>query len=117
MKNVTTALLASTLAFPALAADNDDWVVDAKRNFGRVLQDPLGNFRGVIAENAMYGGFEESDETAGLIRLQGLYAIPMPEYGINFIPRVIVPVVGLPPETSLPIWLNRQTQPAMTTGD
>ncbi|MGR5285260.1 hypothetical protein ACP3V5_08075 [Vibrio maritimus] len=49
MKDVTTALLASTLAFPALAADNDEWIVDAKRNFGRVLQDPLGNFRGVIS--------------------------------------------------------------------
>jgi hypothetical protein len=114
MKNVTTALLASTLAFPALAADNDEWIVDAKRNFGRVLQDPLGNFRGVIAENAVYGGFEESDETAGLIRLQGLYAIPMPEYGINFIPRVIVPVVGLPPETSLPIWAQ---SPNATSND
>ena len=34
---------------------------------------------------------------------QGLYALPMPEYGINFIPRVIVPVVAAPPLSDFPI--------------
>lgn len=96
--------VAALSASSAFAAEDEQWLLDAKRNFGRVLQDPLGNFRGVLAENGFYGGFEGTNDVATVSRLQGLYAIPMPEHGINFIPRVIVPVVGLPPETSLPIW-------------
>lgn len=95
---------ASLIAIPAGAEDaTEDMIPAARVNFGRVLQDPLANFRGIISENAFLSATGEDDDWAALMKFQGLYAMPMPEYGINFIPRVIVPVVAAPPLSDLPI--------------
>jgi hypothetical protein len=81
---------------------SSDTLVAAKVNFGRVLQDPLANFRGAIFENGFYGNTGIDDKLATVTKAQALYAMPMPEYGINFIPRVIVPIVSVPPLSDIP---------------
>ena len=91
------------LVSPVQAEDTfQDTLQAARTNFGRVLQDPLANFRGVIAENGFYGNTGIDNDVAMFSKIQGLYAMPMPERGLNFIPRVIVPVMGLPPLSDFP---------------
>ncbi len=98
------------IAIPANAEETaDDFIAAARVNFGRVLQNPLANFRGIISENAALFGTGGDDDTAAVMAFQGLYALPMPEHGINFIPRVIVPVVAAPPLSDFPILGDNRT--------
>ncbi len=116
MKNVTTALLTSILAFPALAADNDEWIVDAKRNFGRVLQDPLGNFRGVIAENAFMVDLRSRMKPQALSVCKAYTRFRCQNMVLILFQGLSSLLLAFHRRPAFQFGLNRQTQPAMTTG-
>lgn len=105
LKNqIILACCASLFVASSAWAANEalDPMEQAKINFGRVLQDPLANFRGIITENSFMGNSGIDDELAFVSSVQGIYAMQLPQYGINLTPRVVLPVVGVPPLSNLP---------------
>lgn len=125
MKNLLLTVLLLSGVFSYSFAENftspqdttyKDVIRAARINFGRVLQDPLGNFRGILNENVFMQNTGLSKEMALVTQVQGLYAIPMPKAGINVIPRVIVPIVMLPPLANVPIIANEVTENVQETG-
>lgn len=65
----------------------------------RKLQDPLANIKAVMTDNAI--GFNTGDDegTSYGFQLQPIYAVDLPDKGFTFIPRAVIPVVGLEPGT------------------
>lgn len=76
---------------------------DDAAEMARKLQNPLANIKAIMTDNAI--GFETgTDEgTSYSFQLQPIYAIDVPDKGFTFLPRAIVPIMGLEPGTYAPI--------------
>jgi len=76
---------------------------DAAAEMARKLQNPLANIKAIMTDNTV--AFDTGDDggTSYGVQLQPVYAIDMPEYGFTFIPRAVIPVLGLEPGTKTPI--------------
>ncbi len=66
------------------------------------LQNPLAAIKLVTADNAIATDTGNTGETSYGFSLQGMYAIDVPEKKFSFLPRVVVPVLGLEPGTDVP---------------
>lgn len=80
---------------------------DAAAEMAKKLQNPLANIKAVMTDNAI--GFNTGDDegTSYGFQIQPVYAIDMPEHGFTFIPRAVIPIMGLEPET---LHLQAQTR-------
>ena len=75
---------------------------DASAEMARKLQDPLANIRALMTDNTI--GFITGD-TEGVsfnFQLQPMVAFDFPKAGFTFIPRAIIPILGLEPGASVP---------------
>lgn len=67
----------------------------------RKLQDPLANISAVMTENDIM--FKTGDDsTSYQFQIQPVRAFDFPEKGFTFIPRAVIPVVGVAPLADLP---------------
>ena len=66
----------------------------------RKLQNPLANIKAIMTDNAI--GFDTGDDegTSYGFQIQPVYAIDFPEQGFTFIPRGVIPILGLEPGTN-----------------
>ena len=77
-------------------------LADAAAEMQKKLQNPLASIKMVTADNHIATDTGNTDETSYGVSLQGLYAIDVPEKKFSFLPRVVVPVLGLEPGTDVP---------------
>jgi len=68
----------------------------------RLLQDPLANVSAVNSDNAINFGMGDGDDVGYGFQFEPVYSLPAPEWGVNFLPRAIVPIVGAPPGSDFP---------------
>ena len=68
----------------------------------RKLQNPLANIKALMTDNAI--GFDTGDDggTSYGFQLQPIYAIDFPNAGFTFLPRGVIPLMGLEPGTDVP---------------
>jgi len=74
----------------------------AVEEMARKLQDPLANIRALMTDNSI--GFNSGTDggTSFGFQLQPVYAIDFPDRGFTFIPRAVIPIMGLEPGTKVP---------------
>lgn len=91
-------LLLLLLVFPqAQAQDGESSLEDISKS----IQDPLATISAIVSDNTINFSTGENDDTAYGFQIQGIYALPTKH--VNFIPRVILPIVGAPKGSDLPI--------------
>lgn len=93
----TKSLLALSCLFTASVHADD------AAELARKLQNPLANIKAVMTDNVI--GFDTGNGggTSYGFQLQPIYAIDMPDQGFTFLPRAVIPILGLEPGTSVPI--------------
>lgn len=74
----------------------------AAEEMARKLQNPLANIHAIMTDNAI--GFDTGDDggTSYAFQVQPVYAIDFPDQGFTFLPRAVIPILGLEPGTDLP---------------
>ncbi|MEM9382237.1 MAG: hypothetical protein AAGB93_19940 [Planctomycetota bacterium] len=92
---------ASPSAYSAAAASEDDGLSDAER-MARSLQNPLANIRALITDKFFGFNTGVDEATSWGVSVQPVYAIDMPERELSFVPRAVIPILGLQPGTDLP---------------
>jgi hypothetical protein len=75
---------------------------DAAAEMQKKLQNPLANIKAVMTDNALGFDTGTTDDTSFGFQIQPVYAIDMPDKGFTFIPRAVVPILGLEPGTDIP---------------
>jgi hypothetical protein len=75
---------------------------DAAAEMQKKLQNPLANIKAVMTDNAIGFDTGTTDNTSFGFQIQPVYAIDMPDKGFTFIPRAVVPILGLEPGTDIP---------------
>lgn len=93
----TVLLVCAAVSVPSTSAQ-----ADAAAEMARKLQNPLANMRALMTDNVV--GFNTGIDkgTSFGFQLQPVYAIDMPEKGYTFIPRAVIPIMGLEPGTDVP---------------
>ncbi|WP_018968585.1 hypothetical protein [Rubritalea marina] len=91
------AILSSLLISLPLAAQ------DSADEMARKLQNPLANMRALMTDNSIGFNTGATDDTSFSFQLQPVYAIDFKEQGFTFIPRGVIPILGVEPGTNLPI--------------
>ena len=76
--------------------------MDPAAEMARKLQNPLANIRALITDNAVGFGTGNTDGTSYGFQFQPVYAMDQPQGGFTFLPRAVVPVLGLEPGTKIP---------------
>ncbi len=95
VRKIAAATLAALAALPAVAQDG---------SAARALQDPLANISALITDNTVvFNQGANKDQTGYDFQLQPVYAIPT-SFGLNFIPRAVVPIVGQPQADNSTNW-------------
>ena len=71
-------------------------------DMARLLQNPLANIRALMTDNSV--GFDTGTDggTSYGFQIQPVYAVDLPEWGFTFLPRAVIPIVGLEPGTDVP---------------
>jgi hypothetical protein len=87
-----TALLAST---PLSIAEDGDGPAEMARK----LQDPLANIKAIMTDNVIGFNTGNDEGTSYGFQLQPIYAIDFPDRGFTFLPRAVIPIMGLEPGT------------------
>ena len=95
-------LLTFLLILPAIAAAEesaDSASADAAAQMARKLQNPLASIRAVMTDNTI--GFSTGNDagTSYGFQIQPIYALDLPEQGFTFLPRAVIPIMGLEPGT------------------
>jgi hypothetical protein len=86
---------------------------DAAAEMARKLQNPLANIKAIMTDNAIGFDAGEDEGTSYGFQIQPVYAIDMPDKGFTFIPRAVIPVLGLEPGTRVPpIGIDGNPSPA-----
>ena len=93
--SIALAIILGTSTVPALA--------DSAAEMQKLLQNPLGNIKALMTDNAISFDTGDTDDTSYSFQIQPVYAIDMPDKGFTMIPRAVIPIVGLEPGTDLPI--------------
>jgi hypothetical protein len=101
-KNKTTATLTRLVLCVFTLAPAASTQADTAAEMARKLQNPLANIKALMTDNAI--GFNSGTEkgTSFGFQFQPVYAIDMPDKGYTFIPRAVIPVMGLEPGTDVP---------------
>ena len=76
---------------------------DAAAEMARKLQNPLANIKAFMTDNAIGFGTGTDEGTSYSFQLQPIYAIDLPDLGFTFLPRAVIPLMGLEPGTYAPI--------------
>jgi hypothetical protein len=75
---------------------------DAAAEMQKKLQNPLGNIKAVMTDNVIGFDTGTTGDTSYGFSLQGVYAMDMPDRGLTFLPRAVVPILGLEPGADVP---------------
>jgi len=65
----------------------------------RKLQNPLANIKAIMTDNTIGFNTGDDDGTSYGFQLQPIYAIDFPDRGFTFLPRAVIPILGLEPGT------------------
>lgn len=66
----------------------------------RQLQDPLANIAAITTDNDIF--FNKDIGTSYSFQIQPVYSFDFPKQGFSFIPRGVIPILGVPPVADLP---------------
>lgn len=99
-----SALISSLLSVaPAISAEEPEAASavggDAAAEMARKLQNPLASIRAVMTDNTVGFNTGHDDGTSFGFQIQPVYAFDFPDQGFTFLPRAVIPVVGLEPGT------------------
>ena len=94
-----TLVMLTIIATPGMAEAQD---ADAAAEMARKLQNPLANIKALMTDNAIGFDTGTTDGTSFAFQFQPVYAVDMPDKGFTFIPRGVIPVLGLEPGTKIP---------------
>jgi len=106
------AFLLFALLAPAGAALAQD--ADRAEELARLLQNPLANIAALMTDNDVSFRVGDDHDPAFSFQLQPVYAFDFPQQGFTFIPRGIVPILGVPGGGDL-LWLGDPRAPGGTT--
>lgn len=97
-KILRAALLSlSSLLMSSVAIGN------SAEEMARKLQNPLANIKAVMTDNSIgFGGGPSGDDVAYNFQIQPIYAMDMPDHGFTFLPRAVIPLIGIEPGTNIP---------------
>lgn len=87
---------------------------DRAEELSRLLQNPLASISAVMTDNDVSFRAGEDDEPAYGFQLQPVHAFDFPDEGFTFIPRAIVPILGVPGGADL-LRLGEPRAPGGTT--
>lgn len=98
MKLIKIAML-SLLVFSIIVVSSTSAQADAGAEMAKKLQNPLANIKAIMTDNSI--GFNTGDDegTSYGFQIQPVYAIDFPDSGFAFIPRAVIPILGLEPGT------------------
>lgn len=91
-------LLTVSLAY----AQDDAQSGDAVAEMARKLQNPLANIKAIMTDNNIGFDTGTDDGVSYGFQIQPVYAIDFEKAGFTFIPRAVIPIVGLEPGTKVP---------------
>ena len=78
------------------------------------LQNPLATIKAIMTDNAIgFNSGDDKDDTSFGFQLQPVYAIDLPDKGFTFLPRAVIPIMGLEPGTRTR-WTGEDGDPAPT---
>jgi len=87
----------------AAAIDSAPVNADSAAEMAKKLQNPLANIKAVMTDNSIAFNTGDDNGTSYGFQLQPVYAIDFPDRGFTFIPRAVIPILGLEPGTKTPI--------------
>lgn len=118
ISNVFSAVAAATwflaLGIAAHTAKAQEGGSSAEE-MARALQDPLATLAALMTDNSINFGMGDDDDVGYEFQLQPVYAVPAPEWGVNFIPRAVIPIVGAPPGSDFPKLGEQRSSGGSTT--
>ena len=86
--------------FLVFAVFNNAYAQSSLEDISKSAQDPLANISAINLDNTLNFSTGEDDDTAYGLQIQGIYSINTEK--INFVPRVIVPIMAVPKGSDLP---------------
>lgn len=98
-----SGLLAGLLIVPGTvrAEQSETTAGNGAAEMARKLQDPLANIAAVMTDNDI--GFGVGDDDIGYsFQIQPVYSFDFLEQGFTFIPRAVIPIMGVPPLADVP---------------
>lgn len=95
IKSLAVVLMVLT----AVAIDTATVYADGAAEMAKKLQNPLANIKALMTDNSIAFDTGDDDGTSYGFQFQPVYAIDVPERGFTFIPRAVIPVLGLEPGT------------------
>ena len=102
--NVAVIVMVFLFVVPCLlmAEETEDTAESGAAALAAKFQNPLAALKAVFTDNAI--GFDTGADggTSYGFQIQPVYAIDFPERGLTFIPRAVIPILGLEPGTSVP---------------
>jgi len=101
-KKILSLFLLIALVSPPTICLAEEQGGDAAAEMARKLQNPLANIKALMTDNAI--GFDTGNDggTSYGFQFQPVYAIEFPDKGFTFLPRAVIPVLGLEPGTDVP---------------
>lgn len=93
---------ALTKTEPGAASDQSTGSGDAAAEMARKLQNPLANIKAVMTDNAIGFNTGSDNGTSYGFQIQPVFAMDFPDQGFTFIPRGVIPILGLEPGTDIP---------------
>jgi hypothetical protein len=88
---------------------------DAAAEMAKKLQNPLANIKAVMTDNTIGFNTGTTEDTSFGFQIQPVYAIDFEEQGFTFIPRGVIPILGIEPGTDLPILENGRAGSSKST--
>jgi hypothetical protein len=101
MRTIKTILAVIIVLFPITNSYGQEGGPSLE-DLARAAQDPLASISAFVSDNTINFGTGDDEDTAYLFQLQGVYSINT-SWGVNLIPRVILPIIGAPKGSQLPI--------------
>ena len=98
MKTLTWAFFVLAVIF-SLVISAPEALADAAAEMAKKLQNPLANIKAIMTDNTIGFNTGGDEGTSYSFQLQPVYAIDVPDHGFTFIPRAVVPIMGLEPGT------------------
>ena len=76
---------------------------DGAAEMAKMLQDPLATISALMSDNDILFGTGSDDSESYSFQIQPVYAFDFPEAGFTFLPRGIIPILGVAPAADLPL--------------
>ena len=97
-RRLTYFLLIALVVSPAISPAEEIGSGGAAE-MARKLQDHLANIKAIMTDNAIGFNTGTSEGTSYGFQLQPIYAVDFPDQGFTFLPRGVIPIVGIEPGT------------------